>query len=112
MTFEYSTITIPNTTIFSHLMKRLFSVRVDNCQLDHGYDVNRNKPPTVSDALIRQSVFEKARNLFKLHGAVMLDTPLLSPSATLSRLYPQVRNKENSKSINPQLTPIRTRTRV
>jgi translation initiation factor 2-alpha kinase 4 len=63
-------------------MKRLFSLR-ESGQLDNAYDMEGNKSPDIGEALIRSSVFEKAQQFFRLHGAINLDTPLLVPSTTM-----------------------------
>lgn len=108
------TITIPGTTIFSLLIEKLFSLVPDE-HLDYTYDSHSvrfslliellrlivatyiiffyrlfvlwqsNKPCSTSELLLREEVFSRVSSIFKRHGAILLETPLLLPKVILTK---------------------------
>src|SRR5262249_34908620 len=67
-------IAVPNTTIFSNLMDRLFATQPD-AHLDLAFDALARHAPS----MVHTRVCEAVAAVFRRHGAVQLDTPLLLP---------------------------------
>lgn len=94
------TITIPGTTIFNLLIEKLFSLVPDE-HLDYTYDSHAVRTPqlrlmtlraahskshqqtsklhSATELLLREEVFHRITEVFKRHGAMLLETPLLVP---------------------------------
>lgn len=73
------TIAIPNTTIFTLLMDKLFSIEPDK-EVDYTYDYNANDIGFSHEMYsILTNVIESAASKLKLHGAIDVEPPLLLP---------------------------------
>jgi len=78
------TLTIPNTTMYNVLMKKLFSTQADE-HLHITYDFNVSIPPP-SAAIWRRKVLKRITKIFEKHGAIQFDTPLFVPKVSILAL--------------------------
>ena len=72
-------ITVPNTTLFSNLMKKLFSHTPDD-HLKYTYNSHTTiKLDSALEASVREEIENSLTQIFKRHCAHLLQTPLLTP---------------------------------
>jgi translation initiation factor 2-alpha kinase 4 len=78
------TVTIPNTTIFSFLMKRLFSNQPED-HLQYTYDLKLDGT-SLAEPIVRRKVAKKMRKIFKKHGGVQFETPMFIPKSKIAEM--------------------------
>jgi len=81
-------IATPNTTIFSLLMEKLFSLTPDPHQ-DYTYDFNTpsHEERLYGEETIRNKIVKSLTKVFKQHGAIQFDTSIVTPK------YPVITQK-------------------
>eukprot|EP01105_Mastigella_eilhardi_P019642 TRINITY_DN4639_c0_g1_i2.p1 TRINITY_DN4639_c0_g1~~TRINITY_DN4639_c0_g1_i2.p1 ORF type:complete len:1383 (-),score=422.18 TRINITY_DN4639_c0_g1_i2:93-4241(-) len=75
-------ITVPSTTIFGTLMERLFSNTMDD-HITQNFDDIQDSKMSSSGIVLRECVFQRIVSVFKTHGALNIEAPLLIPKSAL-----------------------------